>query len=88
MDVLIPIIGVMIPIVAIVGGLSYAAFNKWQDNEQKRHVLQASNGSEELHRRVRALEGDLDLMRTELVDRTQDIEERLQRIEILLREVE
>lgn len=88
MDVLIPIFGVMIPLVAIIGGLSYRAFDKWHDTEQERWSMQAANGSEELSRRVHALEDDLALLRNELADRSQDMDERLQRIEILLREVE
>lgn len=88
MEVLIPIFGITIPVVAIVGGIGYQMFTRWQEGEEKRLALQASNGSTEIQQRVRALEDDLALMRTELVDRSQDIEERLMRIEILLKEVE
>lgn len=88
MDVLIPIFGVMIPLVAIVGGISYQIFTRWQEGEERKHQMQSVAGADDLRLRISALENDLASMRAELVERNQDMDERLARIEILLTEVE
>lgn len=88
MGELAEVVWVLIPIVAIIGGLGYAAFEKWSDIEEKRQATQAASGSNELHLRVRRMEEDLVMLRTELNDTVKDVDDRLLRIEILLREVE
>lgn len=82
------IVWVFIPVVAIIGGLSYAAFHKWTEAEEKRQAMQLSGGGDDIQRRMRRMEEELDLMRTELTDTVKDVDDRLLRIEILLKEVE
>ncbi len=79
---------VLIPIVAIIGGLGYATFEKWSDIEEKRHAMQVASGGNDLQLRFRRREDDLVMLRTELNDTVKDVDDRLLRIEILLREVE
>jgi hypothetical protein len=88
MDALIPIFGVMIPLAAIIGGITYQIFTRWQEGEERKYAAQSSAESAGLQRRVGALEDELALTRAELDNRSKDIDERLHRVEILLREVE
>jgi hypothetical protein len=91
MDNLPAILALMIPIVAVAGWYASGMVGKWHDVEEKRLALQASQGTlgaPELERRVMRVEEDLSLMRMELTDTMKDIDERLARIELLLREVE
>lgn len=82
------ILALMIPIVAVAGWYGYNAVEKWHDVEEKRIALQATTGAPELQHKVRSMEQELTMLRRELAGTVQDIDERLARIEILLREVE
>lgn len=82
------VVWVLIPIVAITGGLGYAAFHKWSEIEEKRQAMQVASGSNDLQLRVRRLEDEFAMLRTELSATVKDVDDRLLRIEILLREVE
>jgi phage protein U len=58
------------------------------DIEEKRQAMQLAGGGQEFQLRVRRMEEDIALLRTELNDTVKDVDDRLLRIEILLREVE
>lgn len=88
MDSLVPLFGVMIPIVAIAGAFGYAAWERWQEGEEKKQALTSASGGEETQRRIRRIEEDISMMRTELGDDMRDVKEQLMRIEKLLNEVE
>ena len=88
MELLIPMIGVMIPIVAIVGGLGYAAFGKWTENQERQMAMQAADGNVGLQQRVQRLEDEVAVLRSELSHRMDDMDERVSRVEILISEVE
>lgn len=75
-------------VVSHVPELQYAAFEKWSDIEEKRQAMQVASGGNDLQPRVRRMEEDLVMLRTELNDTVKDVDDRLLRIEILLREVE
>ena len=88
MDSVVGLFGVMIPIVAIGGAFAYAAYERWQEGEEKKQSVQAASGGEETQRRIRRIEEDMTMMRFQLGDDMRDMKEQMMRIEKLLREVE
>lgn len=88
MDSIIGMFGVMIPLVAIGGAFAYAAYERWQEGEEKKQSVQAAAGGEETQRRMQRIEQDMTMLRTELGDDMRDVKEQLMRIEKLLRDVE
>ena len=87
MDGLTGLFAVMIPIVAIGGAFAYAAYERWQEGEEKKQALTSAAGGEETQRRVQRIEEDMTLLRTELSDDMRDVKEQLARIETMLRDV-
>lgn len=88
MDSITDNFGIMIPLVAIGGAFAYAAWERWQESEDKKHALTSASGGEQTQHRIRRIEEDMAMMRTELGDDMRDVKEQLMRIEKLLREVE
>ncbi len=78
---------VLIPIVAIMGGIGYAVWERWQEGEEKRMALKSAGGGEETQRRLDRIEQDVAMLRAEVGDDIRDVKEQLMRIEKLLREV-
>ncbi len=88
MDSIPAVFGITIPIVAIVGAFAYAAWEKWRDGQEKQQALHAAAGGEETQQRIRRIENEMAMMRTEIGDDMRDVKEQLMRVEKLLREVE
>jgi uncharacterized membrane protein YebE (DUF533 family) len=87
MDNIVALFGITIPIVAIAGAFAYAAYEKWQEGQEKKQALEATSGGHEAQTRIRRIEDEMTMMRAELGDDMRDVKERLMMIERLLQDV-